>query len=198
MGVQPTAIHWHFARRQDLVDALLDVAVRRFNERLPAMEGGVWQEVLRTHWEAYRSVLRSDAGLCQLIVGEWVAMARAQAALDASYLRIDAQIRVLLEAGFTAEDAARAFHLLSTYTRGCLQNELSYLGHGGPADHLDLSVRDLHTSLDVPSLRAVAAHWTYTFATDADFAEGLRAIIRGLEATLSASRRGRPRQRRRP
>lgn len=192
LGVQHTAVHHHFARRSDLVGALLARAVQRFNDSFPAISGEDWQTHLRSYWHAYRDVLRADPALLELIVGEWVAMGRSEEALAISYERIDAQLDVLLAAGFSPEQAGYAYHLLSTYTRGCLISERQFLqaggeeGQAGAAGEPDLRVPG--GADRYPSLRRVASrNWSYSFATDADFRAGLDVIIAGLETWLPPS-----------
>jgi TetR/AcrR family transcriptional regulator, tetracycline repressor protein len=192
LGVQHTAVHHHFPRRGDLVDALLARAVRRFNDAFPVIGSEHWETHLRSYWNAYRDVLRADPALLELIVGQWVAMGRSQDALDLSYLRIDAQLGVLLRAGFSPEQAGYAYHLLSTYTRGCLLSERQFLNAGGatgPDDGRTEALVPMPGRVDrYPSLGRVAARtWSYTFATDADFRNGIDVIIAGLRAGLPES-----------
>jgi len=185
LGVQHTAVHHHFPRRSDLVDALMVDAVERFNDAFPDVEGGDWDSHLRRYWSAYRDVLRADPALFELVVGQWVLMGRSRRALDLSFRRIDAQLEVLLAAGFTAEDAGYAYHLLSTYTRGCLISEYQLAEEGRSADGMVTS-EQLPGGLDrYPSLRRVVArHWSHSFATDDDFAHGLSVIVAGLRTRL--------------
>jgi AcrR family transcriptional regulator len=192
LGVQHTAVHHHFARRDDLVDALLGRAVRRFNDRLPVVTSDDWAANLHDYWTAFREVLRSDTALFEMVVGEWVTMGGSPEALASSYQRIDAQLADLLRAGFSPEQAGYAYHLLSTYTRGCLLSERQFLNAGGvtgPDDHGAESVVRMPGQLDrYPSLGRVAArNWSYTFATDADFRSGIDVVIAGLRAGLSES-----------
>jgi AcrR family transcriptional regulator len=191
LGVRHPAVHYHFPRRRDLVDALLGRAVRRFNEALPVIDSDDWEAHLRGYWEGYRSVLRGDPALFNLIVGQWATMGRSQQALDFSYERIDAQLEVLLRAGFTPEQAGYAYHLLSTYTRGCLVSEHQFARALMPdrEQESEVSVLSLPGDLDrFPSLQQAAAHgWSYTFATDADFSNGLTVIVAGLRSWLPAS-----------
>jgi TetR/AcrR family tetracycline transcriptional repressor len=192
LGVQHTAVHHHFPRRSELVDALLARAVQRFNDAFPAISSEDWESHLRSYWGAFREVLRADPALLELIVGQWAAMRGSPEALDLSYLRIDAQLDVLLRAGFSPEQAGYAYHLLSTYTRGCLLSERQFLNAGGvtgPDDHGAESVVRMPGQLDrYPSLGQVAArNWSYTFATDADFRSGIDVVIAGLRAGLPES-----------
>jgi TetR/AcrR family tetracycline transcriptional repressor len=189
LGVQHTAVHHHFRRRSDLVDALMTAAVERFNAAFPAVGTGDWEEYLRAYWSAYRDVLRADEALFELVVGEWVLMGRSRRAIDLSFRRIDTQLEVLLRAGFSAEQAGYAYHLLSTYTRGCLISEYQFT-RSGASREADMHVSAAHLPGDLtpyPSLsRVVAHHWSYSFATDADFEHGLSVILAGLRAALSA------------
>jgi AcrR family transcriptional regulator len=191
LGVQHTAVHHHFPRRDDLIDALFTHAVERFNEAFPELSSTDWTEHLRSYWQSYRAVLRSDPALFELVVGQWVLMGRSRRAIDLSYRRIDAQLAVLLDAGFSPEQAGYAYHLLSTYTRGCLISEYQYAG-GGSADAREDQVREAElpgASDRYPSLRRVVSrHWSYTFATDADFDSGLSVIIAGLRSSLPVRR----------
>jgi TetR/AcrR family transcriptional regulator, tetracycline repressor protein len=192
LGVQHTAVHHHFPRRSDLVDALLARAVQRFNDAFPAITSEDWDVHLRSYWTAFREVLRADPALLELVVGQWAAMRGSPEALDLSYLRIDAQLDVLLRAGFSPEQAGYAYHLLSTYTRGCLLSERQFLNAGGAREQDDDSAGSavrMPGRLDrYPSLGQVAAYtWSYTFATDADFRSGIDVIIAGLRAGLPKS-----------
>jgi hypothetical protein len=119
-------------------------------------------------------------------------MGRSEEALAISYVRIDAQLGVLLAAGFSPEQAGYAYHLLSTYTRGCLISERQFLqaggeeGQAGAAGEPDLRMpggTDRYPSLS----RVASRNWSYSFATDADFRAGLDVIIAGLAAWLPPS-----------
>jgi TetR/AcrR family tetracycline transcriptional repressor len=188
LGVRHTAVHHHFPRRADLVEALLVEAVERFNAAFPEVQvGGAWQSDVRAYWSAFRDVLRSDRALFELVVGQWVVMGRSRRALDLSLQRIDMQIGVLLAAGFTEVQAGYAYHLLSTYTRGCLISEYQFGGAGADGAAPAAGHELLRDPDAFPNLRRVVArNWSYTFATDADFDHGLEVILGGLQAWLAA------------
>jgi AcrR family transcriptional regulator len=186
LDVRHSAVHYHFPKRDLLVNALLERGVRQFNARFPKIDSEYWEEHLRGYWDAYRSVLRDDPALFEVVVAHWATMGSSQQALDLSYERIDAQLKVLLEAGFSAEQAGYAYHLLSTYTRGCLISERQFADSARGFRSADGTTHRLpglagkYPSLD----RAVTSGWSYTFATDADFSNGLTVIIAGLRAWL--------------
>jgi TetR/AcrR family tetracycline transcriptional repressor len=184
LNVQASAVHWHFPKKQLLVDALYAEAVERFNLLLPAHDERPWHEQIRHYWQSFRSILRKDPTLCDLIVGEWTSAAGASDALADNYRRIDTQLGLLVAAGFTPEAAARTYHLMSTYTRGCLLNERQAAtaartrptSDDGPAMGVDLTW--------LPNLEAAAPYWTFSFASTKDFEYGLDVLIGGLQAAL--------------
>lgn len=107
--------------------------------------------------------------------------------MNLHFRRIDSQLAVLLAAGFSAEQAARAYHTLSTYTRGCLLNERSArVTSGGSLDErLPQVLVDDPSAL--PALAQASAYWSASFATDEDFAVGLETLIDGLAHALSGN-----------
>jgi hypothetical protein len=117
----------------------------------------------------------------------WAKSVSSSKAVDLHYRRIDDQLAVMIAAGFNPEQASRAYHLLSTYTRGGLLNERSASTSAGVS--LDDLVTQAHVGKrrDLPSLAAAAPYWSASFATDEDFAAGLNTILAGLSAELAAS-----------
>lgn len=187
LGVRPTAVYWHFRRKEDLLQALDVRALELFNELFPAAQAGAWQDQVRRYWNDYRRILRERPVLCELIVVRWAKSVASSDAVDLHYRRIDDQLAVLMAAGFDPEHASRAYHLLSTFTRGGLLNERSASTSAG------VSLDDLATRAhvgrrsDLPSLAAAAPYWNASFATDEDFTAGLNTILAGLSVELAAS-----------
>jgi AcrR family transcriptional regulator len=186
LGVRTTAVQWHFSRRDDLLAALNEEAVRRFNGLLPRVAPVGWDENLAGYWREFRRIARAYPALGELVVIGWTTVARHRDALRLSYERIDEQLGVLMEAGFSPESAARAYHALSTYVRGCLLNERTWEMDGAQeaAERAD-GGRGLS---EFPHMRAAAPYWSPTFATDEDFERGLAIIIEGLRSELAQGR----------
>ena len=185
LDVRPTAVYWHFRRKEDLLRALDGRALERFNALFPPLPTESWQTNVRAYWSEYRRILREDPVLCELIIVRWAKTIHSPAAVLGHQRRMDGQVGVLLAAGFTPQQAARAYHALSTYTRGCLLNERSVAAEQGAigAD----GHAGLHRTFDratLPALYRTRRYWNATFATDEDFAAGLDLLLTGLEAQL--------------
>lgn len=182
LGVGRTAVCWHFSRRDDLLRAVDETAITRFNELFPEPTAGGWQEQVRGYWTRYREILRQSKVLRELIVVRWAFTARSPEVRRLHYRRIDAQLTALMSAGLSPEQAARAYHTLSTYTRGCLLNERSaeqvLAGEQLPA---------IHELSNLAALQRAAPHWNVSFGTDDDFIFGLDTIIAGLSHAVATN-----------
>lgn len=185
LDVRPTAVYWHFRRKEDLLQALDGRALEKFNALFPPLPTGSWQANVRAYWTAYRRILRADPVLCELIIVRWAKTINSPAAVLEHQRRMDGQIGVLLDAGFTPQQAARAYHALSTYTRGCLLNERSVTAEQGPvgADGYAGLRREFDRDA-LPALYRTRKYWNATFATDDDFAAALDMVITGMAALL--------------
>ncbi len=185
LDVRPTAVYWHFRRKEDLLQALDGRALEKFNALFPSLPGSSWQANVRAYWTEYRRILRADPVLCELIIVRWAKTINSPAALLEHQRRMEGQFAVLLAAGFTPQQAARAYHALSTYTRGCLLNERSVALEQGPVG-VD-GHAGLHREFDratLPALYRTRKYWNATFATDDDFAAALDLMITGLAVLL--------------
>lgn len=185
IGVRPTAVYWHFRRKEDLLEALDAHALQQFNALFPPLPDQSWRDSVRAYWTEYRRILRENPVLRELIVVRWAMSLRSAEAVDLHFRRIDRQLAVLIAAGFSPEQAARAYHALSTYTRGCLLNERSAATPGG--DSLDHRMPGtlVANPADLPALHAAAPYWNASFATDEDFRAGLETLLDGLACQLT-------------
>ncbi|HVU71390.1 MAG TPA: TetR family transcriptional regulator [Mycobacteriales bacterium] len=190
LGVRPTAVHWHFKRKEDLLASLSLHALRTFNARLPGSGDDTWQVEINRYWTEYRTILREDRVLLELLVVRWTELAQDPEAVRLSYERINRQLELLLAAGFTPEGAARAYHTLSTYCRGCLLNERASLRSGLPDPARRLAPHRVGADLTgLGAMQRAAPYWTFTFSTSQDYAAGLHTIITGLERELESATR---------
>ncbi|MFC5746331.1 TetR/AcrR family transcriptional regulator [Actinomadura rugatobispora] len=166
LDVGVTSIYWYFRKKDDLLDTMADAAVAAYADGMPAVNaGGTWQETLSGHFHAQRGLHREDRVLSDLL------LMRASAYSPESLRRVaeieEAVVGRLVDAGFTAEDARRAYRAASVYTRGMIIHD-RMAGPDGPAPP---------GSPGGP----VAAH-PLAGMTDEDFDFGMRRLIGGLEA----------------
>jgi TetR/AcrR family tetracycline transcriptional repressor len=186
LGVRPTAVYWHFRRKEDLLEALDGYALERFDSLFPPLPDGSWRDHVRAYWTEYRRILRKNPVLCELIVVRWVKSLRSAQAVNVHFRRVDGQLAVLMAAGFPPEQAARAYHTLSTYTRGCLLSERGAVVPAGDSLDHQMPDRVVANPAGLPALHAAAPYWNASLATEEDFQAGLETVLDGLACQLAA------------
>jgi TetR/AcrR family transcriptional regulator, tetracycline repressor protein len=111
LGVAPMALYNHVTTKDDILDAAREWALRGLDGVEPGDHDQPWWERVRRINLAFLGALRRHPSLVQLLVSRPLA---GQAAIGAA----EAQLRVLIEAGFAPEEAARAHLALLQYGIG--------------------------------------------------------------------------------
>lgn len=108
LGVGTMTLYTYFRTKQELLDAVVDLAV---GEPTEVAQTGSWRERLEALLQASREKLVRHPAL--------VALRVQQPVLQPSALRMtEAAMAILTEAGFPKDEAAKAFRLLFTYSLG--------------------------------------------------------------------------------
>ena len=172
LGVGTMTLYGYFRSKDELLDALVDVAVEEAS--LPALRGG-WRAQLRELARTAHRLLARHPALVQLRLRRPVLRPEA--------LRFgEAAMGILLGAGFTRREAARSFRLLFTFV----------LGFAGlsPEHSVERSRREAAAAIaglpreQYPNLSRAAAEASEAMAGEEVFAFGLERILDGLEAQL--------------
>jgi TetR/AcrR family tetracycline transcriptional repressor len=177
LGVTPMAIYRHFRNKEELVDAIVEAAVA---EAPIAVVAGGWRVRLTSIMHGVReSLARHPSG---------VDLRKTRPMLTPNALHAAEQgLAALLEAGFTREEATRAYRTLFTYTFG-------FAAFASPED-LDGARRFMRSSLaalpedEYPELTASIAEAGAAVGGDEQFAFGLDRLLDGLERLLEDRRR---------
>ena len=130
LDVPVTSIYWHFRKKEQLLDAMLEDALSRYHSVTTYVDGETWDDSLRTHFRGMRRVFRENPVLCDLVlmrVGEL-----SPEATRTAVQRIEAVVDMLVRAGFTLDDALEVYLALSVHSRGSAMME--HLG-SRQADH---------------------------------------------------------------
>jgi AcrR family transcriptional regulator len=175
LGVGTMTLYGHFRSKSELLDAVVDLAVA--DQELPAMEGP-WREQLRRLANAARRNLGRHPAL--------VHIRAVQPVLRPEALRMaEMGMRILEDAGFETEEAAKAFRLLFTYTVGfVLFSPEEAEQQARDAAHEALSALPVEY---YPKLRAAVDEAAAAMAGEEVFDYGLERILDGLEASLVGS-----------
>jgi AcrR family transcriptional regulator len=174
LGSGTMTLYGHFTDKRELLDAVVETAVAELE--LPRFEGS-WRDQIRQLGAYTRELFARHPGVVEI----WA----RQPVLAAGTLHgVEAGMRILEEAGFEAEEAAKAFRLLVTYTfgfelfsgarstRGASESARAALAELPPESH--------------PRLSEAAGTFSAAMGSEEAFAYGLDRILDGLEASLAA------------
>ena len=118
LGVPLTSIYWHFRKKEDLLDAMTDRAIKQYHFTTPFEGGGgAWQDALRDHFRKMRRVFQENPVLCELVL-----MRSGELSPEATHASVDNLENVVKtmmdDAGFKSDDALTVYLALSAHTRG--------------------------------------------------------------------------------
>jgi len=172
VGIPTATLYGYFRDKEELVDAVIDLAASRSS--LPEVTGS-WRDQLRDLMRWLRRGLVRHPDLVK------VRLERPILSLGA--LRFTERgMEILLEAGFTRAEAARAYQMLFVFTFG----SAAFGPHSDPDEHLR-RVRATYTLLppeEYPVLSSSIAEAAAAMSGEEQFEYALERLLDGLEANL--------------
>jgi AcrR family transcriptional regulator len=172
LGVGTMTLYGYFKDKDELLDAIVDVATAQLEI---ARGTGGWKEQLRALMVEIRR------GLAEHPVG--VLLRQRRPMWSPGALRVsEAGLQILLAAGFSKADAARAYRSLFNYTFGS-----AAFGLGEPSPELRQKARAALAALppdEYPAQTGSAAELADAIGGEAQFIYGLDLVLDGLEARL--------------
>jgi AcrR family transcriptional regulator len=180
LGVEAMSLYNHVANKDDLLDGMVDLVVEQFD--LP-VEVDDWREAMRRRAVSAREVFgchpwaprlldsRESSGPSRLRYSDWV-------------------LGILMNAGFSTDDAAHAFSLLDSYIYGFSIQQANFSADGDVSpEEMAEALREIIPAETYPHLHRMATHAMQAgYDAEADFAFGLDVILDGLQRVLDPSR----------
>jgi AcrR family transcriptional regulator len=172
LGVGTMTLYGYFRSKRELLGAVLDVAVPHVEAK---PDGGPWRDRLRAIVMTARESLVRHPALVQVRVREPVLRAEALSFAETG-------LQILMEAGFDAEEATRAFRLIFTYAFG-------YAAFS-PSDAMEQNREAARAAIAAlpperyPALTASREEAAAAMAGEEAFEYGLDRILDGLEVSL--------------
>jgi AcrR family transcriptional regulator len=176
-GLPTATLYGYFRDKDELVDAIIDLAASR--SPLPEISGP-WRAQLR---DLMRWLRRGLVRYPDLVT---VRLERPILSLGALRLT-ERGVGVLLEAGFSRAEAARAYQMLFVFTFG----SAAFGPHGDPDEH-QRRVRATYTLLPpegYPVLSSSIPEAAAAMSGDEQFEYALERMLDGLEASLRRHKR---------
>ena len=176
LGVGVTSIYWYFRKKDDLLNAMTDRALRQYAFATPYVEAKDWRETLRNHARAMRKTFNGNPILCDLIL---IRSALSPRAAKVGVQEVEKAINSLVEAGLAPEGACDPYSARSVHVRGSVvlqrlreKNLAADDGHGDIEDSMSI---DPDTA---PLLAAVTQKGHHlSAADDRNFEFGLECIL---------------------
>ena len=176
LGVGVTSIYWYFRKKDDLLNAMTDQALREFAVATPYVEAEDWRETLTIHARTMRKAFMGNPILCDLIL---IRSALSPRAARLGVQEVERAIRGLVQAGLSPEDAFNTYSVVSVHVRGSVVLHRLYEKNratdDGPGDFEETLTIDAEAT---PLLAQVTdeAHRVGA-ADDHNFEYGLQCIL---------------------
>jgi AcrR family transcriptional regulator len=196
LGVGVTSIYWYFRKKDDLLNAMTDRALREYVFATPYVEAVDWRESLRNHAHTMRKTFMGNPILCDLIL---IRSALSPKAAQLGVLEVEKSIASLVEAGLSAEDAFETYSAVSVHVRGSVVLQRLYeknlTGEDGPGAQLDDRMKIDPES--TPLLAAVTADGKHRIAStdDTNFEYALNCILDHAERLIEDGSARKPKAR---
>src|SRR3569833_2797303 len=170
LGVQAPALYWHFSSKKDLLDHLVAAA----NER--AEQGTTGLPAPGQTWDAWLAEGMRVRRRAMLAHRDGARIAAGNRPTPDSFPRIERTLGVLVDAGFTPEDAIRAVLVLGHYVSGFVLDEQYDAEREG----------DPPPALDPEEFPVLAAGGKAALDRDTLIEYGLQSLLDGMRARITA------------
>ncbi len=188
LGVGVTSIYWYFRKKDDLLNAMTDRALRQFAVATPYVEADNWRTTLGEHARGMRKAFLSNPILSDLVL---IRSALSPRAAQLGVQEVELAIENLVAAGLTAEQAFDAYSAVSLHVRGSVVLQRLYEKNraldGGPGDFEETMVYDA----DAAPLRTRVTREGHRIgaADDTNFEYGLNCILDNIDRQIAEGKK---------
>jgi AcrR family transcriptional regulator len=180
LDVAVTSIYWHFRKKEELLKAMTEVAIRKQHDSIPVpREDEGWQDMLRRQMTAIRALHREDEVLSDLVLRT---PAYTREATQRAMGDLEVTVAKLVGAGFTPRTALLAINAIMMYTRGIITCERTL--RRSDAVILGGRQRQMIDWSGLPLLDNLIDRQPLAGTSDEDFEFGISRFIAGVEALL--------------
>ena len=114
LDVGVTSIYWYFRRKDELLDAMTEQALREYDFGVRFTDAGSWRDALHAHAHRMLDMFRANPILCDLILIRGAGTTQAaRHALE----KIEQPVATLVQAGLTPTQAVQTYAAISVLVR---------------------------------------------------------------------------------
>jgi AcrR family transcriptional regulator len=182
LDVGVTSIYWYFRKKEDLLNAMTDVAADKFARLMPEVRAeDSWQETLAARLRAERDLFREDEILSDLLLIRTSTYSRE--ATHRVMELVEAMVAKLITAGFTPDNAVMVFCMADLYNRGSIiTDRILRMGNSPTTD--TARQRRMTDWSQLPVLDSLVDRHPLSGTSDEDFEFGVARLIAGFEQLL--------------
>ncbi|WP_236791932.1 TetR/AcrR family transcriptional regulator [Amycolatopsis sp. GM8] len=182
LEVGVTSIYWYFRKKDELLDAMTDVAVDEYAGLVPEVRASdTWQHTLSTHFHAQRDLHLGDDVLCDLL---YIRTAAYSSQASRRLMEVlERLVAKLVADGFGPADALRVHNAVAVYTRGCIVHDRILRKANTPTVD-PARQRAMADWSAMPVLDGLVDHTALSGTSDEDFAFGVDRLLCGFEDLL--------------
>ncbi|MGE2734498.1 TetR/AcrR family transcriptional regulator [Mycolicibacterium vaccae] len=188
LGVGVTSIYWYFRKKDDLLNAMTDRALREYAFATPYVEAKDWRETLANHARSMRQTFMSSPILCDLIL---IRSALSPRAAKVGVQEVEKAVSSLVEAGLTPEQAFDTYSAMSLHVRGSVVlrrlREKNLAANEGPGDIDDSLTFDPESAPLMASITQKGHH--LSGSDDRNFEYGLECILEHAQRLLEQNKK---------
>jgi AcrR family transcriptional regulator len=181
LGVKAPALYWHFPSKQALLDEMATQVLRESIQQahdLAAMSD--WKQWAAQYYRRLRALLLRYRDGARMFSGTYLTDVDLFAPMDAN-------LRKLVDVGFTLRQAVVGLGTLYSYTVGfVIEEQATEIAPGELNPQYDLAQREKRVDRDLYPLAAAAGAEMFQ-QHQARFDEGLAVILTGMAASLARS-----------
>ncbi len=117
LDVGVTSIYWYFRKKDDLLSAMADRALREYTYSMPFVEAANWRDTLRNHARTVRETFVNNPILCDLIL---IRSSLSPQAAQLGAKQTESVVANLIESGFTLEDSVDVYSAVQLHVHGMI------------------------------------------------------------------------------
>lgn len=186
LGVGVTSIYWYFRKKDDLLSAMTDRALRQYAFATPYVEAKDWRETLHNHAWTMRKTFLGNPILCDLIL---LRSALSPKTAQLGVQEVEKAIASLVEAGLSPEDAFDTYSAMSVHVRGSVVLQRLYEKNVAADDGIALEDTMVIDPESAPLLAQVSAAGHHIIAADdTNFEHTLNCILDHAEQKIAAAK----------
>jgi AcrR family transcriptional regulator len=187
LDVGVTSIYWYFRKKEDLLNAMTDVAVDNYIRALPDVSGQPWPEALRQHFTEMRLIFLKDQTLSDLIMIRTSSYSKE--ATRRVFEVVESILEILIDQGFTPDNAFRCHATASVYARGIIIHDRILRLSNAPTLEDGRQSRMIDWS-SMPILAGLVEEYSLAGTGESDFQFGLDRLICGFQTLLAEQNSG--------